>query len=134
LQKPEKLPVGSVSDALYDLRQTGKLVASLQAPFSDLLDPVVKALEEHFIQTLAIGESSGVQGMHSRVQITESVVPTLEDPVKFYAFLKKTGEFELLNRALNRTAVNERWALKKQVPGVGRFHVKRVSCTKLGGK
>jgi hypothetical protein len=70
----------------------------------------------------------------ARVQITESVVPNLEDPVKFYAFLKKTGDFELLNRALNRAAVNERWAARKQVPGVGKFHVKKVSCTKLGGR
>ena len=54
--------------------------------------------------------------------------------MKFYAHLKKTGDFELLNRALNRAAVNERWAAHKQVPGVGKFHVKKVSCTKLGGK
>ena len=132
--KPEDLPIGAVADLLYDLRQAGKMLATLQAPFSDVLDPAVKLLEEHFVQKLMVGESSGVQGRTARVQVTESVVPTLDDPVKFYAFLKKTGDFELLNRALNRAAVNERWAAHKQVPGVGKFHVKRVSCTKLGGK
>jgi hypothetical protein len=132
--KPEDLPIGAVADLLYDLRQAGKVLATLQAPFSDVLDPAVKLLEEHFVQKLMVGESSGVQGKMARVQITESVVPNLEDPAKFYAFLKKTGDFELLNRALNRAAVNERWAARKQVPGVGKFHVKKVSCTRLGGR
>ena len=131
---PEKIPIGALADLLYDLRQTGKLLATLQAPFGDVLEPAIKLVEEHFVQKLAVGEASGTQGHMARVQVTESVVPTLEDPVKFYAFLKKSGDFELLNRALNRTAVNERWSLKKQIPGVGKFHVKRVSCTKLGSK
>jgi hypothetical protein len=131
---PDALPIGAVADLLFDLRTARKTLAVLAAPFEDLLGPAEKLLDEHFIQKLAVGESSGVQGRTARVQVTESVVPTLDDPVKFYAFLKKTGDFELLNRALNRAAVNERWAAHKQVPGVGKFHVKRVSCTKLSGK
>lgn len=72
--------------------------------------------------------------MRSRVQITENSVPVVADWTKFYAHIKKTGSFELLNRAVNRESVKERWELKKQVPGVTAFHAKKVSCTVLRGK
>lgn len=130
------LPVGALADTLYDLKQLGKLLNTLTAPFDDLVLPSVKQAEEHFVQTLAVGEASGVQGLRSRVQVTDNVVPVVEggDWTKLYAHIKKTGEFDLLNRALNRAAVTERWEAKRQVPGVGKFHAKKVSCTKLGGK
>lgn len=133
-EKLEKLPVGAVSDLLYDLRQVSKMVPNLNAPFSDVLDPALKQLEDHFIMQLKVGESSGVQGMHSRTQISESVVPQVNDWEKFYAHISRTKAFELLNKAVNRTAVRERWDARKEVPGVGKFIVKKVSCTKLGGK
>jgi hypothetical protein len=135
---PKGLPIGALADLLYDLRQLGKQHKALIAPFDDLVEPVIKAVEEHFVQTLAVGESSGVQGLRSRVQVTEAVIPVVETAnggwEKLYAYIKKTGSFELLGRALNRAAVIERWDAKKQIPGVGKFHAKKVSCTKLGGK
>lgn len=129
-----KLPIGSLADLLYELRQLGKVLGSLTTPFEDILPDTIKTVEEFFIQKLAVGESSGVQGRKSRVQITEQIIPVIQDWPKFYAHIKKTGEFELLNRAVNRASVTERWDAKKQVPGVGKFHSKRVSCTKLSGK
>ena len=134
----ESMPYGALADSLYDLKQLTKLLNTLTAPFDDLVLPSVKATEEHFIQKLAVGESSGVQGLKSRVQVTESVIPVVETTsdgwAKLYAHIKKTGHFDLLNKALNRTAVQERWEQKKQVPGVGKFHAKKVSVTKLSGK
>lgn len=131
---PEKLPIGMVVDLLYEIRGLKKLVNTITSPFDDIVQPAEKALEEHFINTLAVGESSGVQGQMARVQITESIIPVVEDWEKFYKHIAKTKSFELLNRAVNRTAVQERWDDRKQVPGVGSFHAKKVSCTKLGGK
>lgn len=131
---PKGLPIGALSDMLYDLRALGKLPQSLATPFDDLLAPVIKQVEEHFIQTLAVGESSGVQGKRSRTQISEAIIPVVKNWPLFYKHIKKTGEFELMNRAVNRAAVSERWDLKKRVPGVEPFHAKRVSCTKLSGK
>lgn len=134
--EPKDLPAGGVVDLLYDLRGVGKLLSTIIAPFEDVLTPAVKMLEEHFINTLAVGESSGLQGMHARVQITESPIPTLapENKEAFYKYVAKTKQWDLLPSGVNRAAVLERWTLKKQVPGVGKFIAKRVSCTKLGGK
>ena len=131
---PAGMPVGSLADLLYDLRLLGKQLKAPTAAFDDLLAPVLKLVEEHFIQTLSVGESSGVQGKKSRVQVTDSVVPTVVDWEKFYAHIKKKGEFELLNKAVNRAAVQERWDAHKELPGVGKLHIKKVSCTKLSGK
>jgi len=135
---PGDLPVGTMADALYDMRQLSKLLGALTTPFDDLLLPSVKAAEERFVQTLKVGESSGVQGMRSRVQVTEAAIPVVETASdgwkKLYAHIKKTGEFDLLGKALSKPAVQERWDQKRQVPGIGRFFAKKVSCTKLSSK
>lgn len=131
---PATLPVGAAADLLYDLRQLGKTAAALTVPLLEVTVPATKALEDYFVDTLRVGESSGVQGMRSRIQITEDFVPTVEDWDLFYKHIKRTGDFDLLNKAVNRAAVRERWDAKKQVPGTGKFIAKKVSCTKLGGK
>lgn len=133
---PKELPAGGVVDLLYDLRGVGKLLSTIIAPFEDVLTPAVKMLEEHFVNTLAVGESSGLQGMYSRVQITESPIPLLppENKEAFYKYVAKTKQWDLLPSGVNRAAVLERWTNKKAVPGVGKMIVKKVSCTKLSGK
>ena len=129
-----KLPIGAASDLLYTLRGTNKLVPGLSAPFDDVIGPKIKELEEYFIQSLKVGESSGVQGMLSRTQIIDEVIPVPENWAKIYAYAAKTKSWEIMNKALNRNAIRERWDAKKVVPGVATFHNKKVSCTKLGGK
>ena len=131
--KPEQLPTGALADALYDLKSLGKLLGSITAPFDDFLPATVKAVEDHFVNTLAVGESSGVQGFTSRVQVTESPVPVVkpENWLKFWAYVAKTKQWDLLPRQVSKDAVRERWDNKKQVKFVDVFHAKRVSCTKL---
>lgn len=128
---PAKLTAGSLSDFLYDLIQLQKQFNVLTDPFEDVLKVTKKSIDDHFIRTLAVGDSSGVQGMGARVQINENVIPVPDDWEKIYAHIKKTGEFELLGRTLKRDAVQERWDAKKNIPGIGKFHAKTVSCTKL---
>lgn len=133
---PAKIPAGAASDLLYDLRQAVKQLGGVTAAVDDVVTPAVKMLEEHFINTLAADEASGLQGMHSRTQVTKSDVPVIkpEDWLKFLAYVAKTKQWELLQHKVNTEAVRERWKEKKQVKYVGVFHAPRVSCTKLGGK
>ena len=133
---PATLPVGALADLLYALRQAAALPKTLVAPFDDLLSPVTKAIEESFVGTLAVGESSGVQGLTSRVQVTSSDVPVVksEDWNKFFAYVAKTKQWELLQHKVNTEAVRERWKNKRQVKFVGVFTAKKVSCTRLAGK
>jgi hypothetical protein len=131
-----KLPVGQAADLLYDLKQLSPQLATVTAPFEDALKPVIKSLEDYFIDSLEVGESSGTQGTYSRIQITSSSVPTIkpEDWQKFYEWVAKTKQWELLTHKVSTEAVRERWDQKKQVKFVTPYNVKKVSCTKLSGK
>jgi hypothetical protein len=134
---PKALPVGTAVDMLYAVRQASSSLAALIKPLrEDALDVMEGVLEEHFINTLAVGESSGVQGHAARVQVSSSPQPVVkpEDWEKFFAWVAKTKQWELLQRKVNREAVRERWDAKKRVQYVSVFNAKTVSCTKLGGK
>ena len=134
---PKKIPIGSVVDLLYAIKTVKSALSALSKPLrEDVLEPAEKLLEEYFINNLAIGESSGVQGRAARVQISSSPQPVIkpEDWEKFFAYVAQTKQWELLQRKVNRDAVRERWDLKKQVKFVGVFNAKTVSCTKLTGK
>ena len=97
-----------------------------------------KAMEEFlaklgkwFMQQLPENDTTGVAGKTARIQIKKDVVARVVDWPKFYAYIKKNNAFELLNRAVNTKSVKERWDSKKQVPGVDKFDIKKVSLTKI---
>jgi hypothetical protein len=133
---PKKLTFGAASDLLYDLRAVKGQVPALNAPFEDVLSVAVKSLEDYFVDSLKVGELSGVQGMASRTQVNDHPVPVVkpEDWQKFWEYVARSKQWDLLPRSINAAAVKERWNAKKQVKFVGVFHAKKVSCTKLAGK
>ncbi len=134
---PASLPVGAAVDLLYQVRAARAALGNLTKPIcEDLLKPAEDTLEEHFIQTLEVGESSGVQGRAARVQVSSSPQPVVkpEDWEKFFSWVAKTHQWELLQRKVNKESVRERWDNKKQVKFVGVFNAKTVSCTKLAQK
>lgn len=97
----------------------------------DKLQETETALKEYFIQSLPKNDATGIAGKIASVNISTSPVPQVEDWDKFYAFVKKTGAFQFLQRRVSETAVKDFWDNKKQVPGVGRFNAVKVSCTKI---
>lgn len=118
---------GECADLLYRTREA-RLAVQRQI---DKLSKAESKLQEYFIETLPKSSSTGLAGRVARVQIEMRTVPTVEDWAKFYAHVKRTGEFELLQRRLNEGAVRERWEEGEKVEGVGTFNAKKVSCTKL---
>ena len=119
------------ADRCYELRA---LIAdrkkAMEAELADLVNEF-KVLQEHLINTLPKSQSTGVSGVLATAKITTDQVPTVEDWDKLYAFIKKTGSFDLLGRSLSATAVKERWDAKKAVPGVGTFNVVKLSLVKV---
>lgn len=126
LPKVPKNP-GAMADQLYTLREDRLKLSKIV----DAMETQEKALKRHFIDNLSKKDSTGVAGKVARVQIGTEDQPAAEDWEKTYAYIKKTGSFDLLNRALNRTAVRARWEAGKEVPGVGHFPVTKVSVTKI---
>lgn len=88
-------------------------------------------LGKWFMQELPESDTTGVAGKIARIQIKPDERPSITDWPAFYAFIKKNNAFELLNRAVNAKSVKERWDAGKVIPGVGKFHFKKVSITKV---
>lgn len=128
--KPKfKLPktLGACADQLFTVRQQRleiqKQIDELQAQES--------ALKEHIINTLPKSEASGVAGKLARVTVVTKQVPQIKDWDAFYKHVKKTGDFELMQRRLADTAIKERWEAGKEVPGVEHFNAVTVSINKV---
>lgn len=130
VEKPKyKWPksMGLCADKLYTIRQE----RLAQQKIVDALEAEEKALKEHIINTLPKSETSGVAGKVARVTITSKNVPQVKDWDAFYKYVKKTGEFELMQKRLSDAAINERWEQGKKVPGVEAFNVTSVSLNKV---
>lgn len=114
-------------DLLYSMRQE-RLALQKQV---DELEANEKAFKEHIVQTIPKSNAAGVMGQHYKIQVVTKEVPQVNDWTSFYAYVKKTSGFDLLNKALNKAAVQERWDAGKQVPGVKAFDAVTVSLTKI---
>jgi hypothetical protein len=126
--KPIKLPktMGACADLLYETRE--KRLAAQK-----IVDELAKqeaAVREHIINNLPKSDT-GASGKRARVSVITKQVPQVKDWDKFYAHVKKTGQFELMQRRLADTAIRERWDNGKQVPGVEAFGVVSVSLNKI---
>lgn len=95
------------------------------------IDEQEKLVKEYLIQNLPKSQASGVSGKVANAKIEKKTVPTITDKKKFLAYVKKTGDFDLITSSMNAKAVEERWDNKKKVPGVGEFEVIKVSLTKV---
>lgn len=125
IKLPKGTP-GSYADLLYSTRQQRY---QLQHAVNKL-KAMENALQDWFVNNLS-KDSTGVAGRVARVQIEPASKPVVEDWPKFYAHLLKTKSFDLLQRRINEKAAQARWEQGKQVPGVGKFNVKKVSCTAI---
>lgn len=119
--------MGKCADMLYALRE--KRLAGQKVV--DAVEDEEKALKEHIINNLPKSEASGILGKLAKVTVTNKLVPQVKDWEAFYAHIKKTNGFDLLNRALNKSAVEARYEAGKKVPGVESFNAVSVSCTKI---
>lgn len=119
--------MGACADKLYLLREK-RLAMQKEV---DAVEAEEKALKEHIIQTLPKSEASGVAGKVARVTVVSKTVPRVADWDKLYKFIKKTGSFDLLQRRLTDTAIQERWEAGKAVPGVETFNAVTVSLNKV---
>lgn len=96
----------------------------------EALEEVEKALKQKLIENLRKAKNKAVSNGERLFQLVVKDEPTIEDWPAFYKHIQKTGEFELLERRVNRGSVKERWQVGKKVPGVGSIPVETLSDTK----
>lgn len=124
---PVPKTLGACADELYRVRQERAQLERQAAA----LQQREGQLRNHLIEKLPKSDAAGIAGHVARATVYSDPVPVLEDEKKFYAHLRKTGDFSLLQKRLATAAIEERWAAKQVVPGIGRFNAVKVSVEKL---
>lgn len=119
--------MGACADLIFNLK--AKRLAAQKV--ADAIEEEEKALKEHIIQNLPKSETTGVAGKLARVTVVTKEVPQVKDWDAFYAHVKKTGNFDLMQRRLADKAVQERWEAGKKVPGVEAFQAVTLSINKV---
>lgn len=128
-EAPIKLPSSDaqLADLWWTLRKK-RLAAEKVAKELEVQEKFCKAA---LIDRIPKSRATGVAGKLVRVAITKKQKPRPEDWDKIYSHIRKTGDFALLNRALNSSHVEELWESKKKIPGVGTFPVIDISYSEL---
>lgn len=126
---------GPALDAFYKLREERKALErsiskTAAAKRVEKMKEREAALEKHIIDTFKKSEIEGALGKVARGSVSTASVPSVKDWPRLYAYIKRTGAFDLLNRAVSVTAWRERIEAKKRVPGVEAFNVVRLSVRK----
>lgn len=124
-----KMPksLAQCADLAYQLREARLKVSRDIAQIQEQ----EKLVKEYLIQNLPKSQASGVSGKVANAKIETDTVPTVTDKKKFLAYVKKTGDFDLITSSMNSKAVRDRWDNKKKVPGIGEFQVVKLSLTKV---
>ncbi len=132
--KLPKLPEFSIpkelalcADQLYALRQDRLAVQKLV----DELQSRETAIKDHIIATLPMKEASGIAGKTARVTIVPKTVARAVDWGLIFKYIKHTGSFDLMQRRLSDSAVEERWEHDIEIPGVEKFGMKTLSVNKV---
>ena len=119
--------LGACADKLFELR--AKRLAMQKEV--DAVAAEESAFKEHIIQTLPKSEASGVAGKLCRVTVVTKEIPQVKDWDAFYKYVKKTGNFDLMQRRLTDAAIKARWEDGKEIPGVEHFNAVSVSINKV---
>lgn len=134
-KKPSWIPksMAACADMMYDLdREFDRQKAVL-----DKIGERCTQMEDHIIMTLPASDATGIQGKKLRVSIGKRINAVLKEGASGWnvltAYVKKTGQFDLLNKSINQAAIKERWENKKVVPGVTTFTKKTLNKHVLKG-
>jgi hypothetical protein len=130
-KKPKgfKIPkkMGEAADLLYTIR-ANRLDLEKQAAELKAQEGLLK---QHFIDRLGKDQAAeGVVGSLCTVRVLSDVFPIVTDWDAVYEYIKKNGEFDLMQRRLNDKAVKDRWENGQSVPGTDKMMGQKVSVTK----
>ena len=125
--------LGACVDKFHEARAT-RLAAK---KYMDDLKEEENRIYTHILDNIPKGDGGAV-GKQFKAVRTEENKFSIKDDALFYAHVKRTGSFDLLNRAINQKAVRERLDDPKYikkfpdgVPGTKSFKVFGLSITKV---
>lgn len=117
------MTMGAKIDAMHALReQKRELEARVKT-----IEEQSKALEEELMEELKAQGVTASKGSKASCSISETISGNIVDDTKFFAFIKKTGYFHLLQRRVSDAAYRELLEQGKAVPGLEPFTKKRLN-------
>jgi len=119
--------IGSRIDALNQLREDKR---ALEEKIK-IIEGSYHELEEALMEDLETQGMDKATGKKATVSISSTVVGNLVDDKAFFAYVKKTGYFHLLQRRLSDPAIRELLESKGSIPGVEPFVKKRLNLRTL---
>jgi hypothetical protein len=119
--------LGKLADELYSLREA-KAKLNKQVAKLEEREGVVR---ETLIENLPKSSATGVSGQRANAKVVTKQEPQAKDWPTIYKWILKTKDFSVLNRAVNRASVRERWEDGRKVPGIEPFTVVSVSVTAI---
>lgn len=122
-----KLSLGKLADLLY-LARADRLKLEKQA--EDMKSDESR-IKDHIIKTFTKDQITKVAGTIATLSFGKKVVPQVQDWDTLWAYVAKTKSFDLIQKRPSVTACQERWNLRKAIPGVEQFTLIDISCTKL---
>lgn len=115
--------IGSRIDEIWTLREAKRdLESEVKAIEKD-----INALSEQLLETMAINGLFKSTGARATVSISELVKPSVEDWDVFYAYIRKTNQFHLMERRPSVVGCRELFDLKGAIPGVVPFTHRRLN-------
>lgn len=131
--KMPKLPksLGACVDLYHEARQKRLELEKV----AEQQKKVETFIHEYIIANIPKGDGGAVGAKFKAVRVEEPAF-SIDDDTAFYAYIKRTGSFDLLNRAINQKAVRERLEdpkftkkFPKGVPGTKKFTKIKLSVT-----
>lgn len=125
---PIPASLGAQADLYADVREKRLAMEKEAALVKDRETEIYNAI----LSTLNESADSGASGKHHRVQRVMKTVQSVTDWPQLWAFIRETGNFEMLQKRLSDKAAAE-WAEANgtQVPGVGEREIATLSFTKI---
>ena len=127
---PRKIKgIGPAIDELFELRskkqKLEQQIKKLEAEYGEIEEALLAKLS-------AEGTDKGA-GKRASVTVSTTTVGNLADADKFFAYVKKTGYFHLMQRRLSDPAIRELLASKGSIPGVTTYDKVRLNLPVLSG-
>ena len=119
--------IGSRIDALNQLREDKR---ALEEKIK-VIEGSYHELEEALMEDLKTQGMDKATGKKASVSVSSTVVGNLVDDKAFFAYVKRTGYFHLLQRRLSDPAIRELLESKGSIPGVEPFVKKRLNLRTL---
>jgi hypothetical protein len=126
--------IGPCIDKAYLLREERQ---EKQREFDAIIEEMKKAekaLADHIVNTFKKSEINGAKGDICSASWSPVVFPKVTDWTAVYAWVKKTGAFEIFEKRISKSAFKERYEAKEFIPGVEAHEDFTLSLTKISKK